>query len=176
MPASKAEQVLEAIRVLLQAMPGATIERNSGLPEKIPAGGLLILRDGIRASRSRPSAASAARTTSMRSSSRSTSRRVMRRRATLPSTPSSRRSARPSKPTQPRRPRLRLDVWPAGAGNRGGGGRTGTQDRNAHRDRRLRERRSSLSEREHQNQQRRYSKLLDQVHSSVDALDHRLAF
>jgi hypothetical protein len=46
MPASKAEQVLEAIRVLLQAMPGATIERNSGLPEKIPAGGLLILRDG----------------------------------------------------------------------------------------------------------------------------------
>jgi hypothetical protein len=27
-------------------MPGATIERNSGLPEKIPAGGLLILRDG----------------------------------------------------------------------------------------------------------------------------------
>ena len=46
MPASKAEQVLASIRVLLEAMPGATVERNSGLPEKIPAGGLFILRDG----------------------------------------------------------------------------------------------------------------------------------
>jgi len=46
MPASKAEQVLGEIRALLEAMPGATIERNSGLPEKIPAGGLTILRDG----------------------------------------------------------------------------------------------------------------------------------
>jgi hypothetical protein len=46
MPASKAEQVLEAIRALLEAMPGATVERNSVLPEKTPAGGLIILRDG----------------------------------------------------------------------------------------------------------------------------------
>jgi hypothetical protein len=46
MPASKAEQVLEAIRALLEAIPGATIERNSVLPEKVPAGGLIILRDG----------------------------------------------------------------------------------------------------------------------------------
>ena len=46
MPASKAEQVLEAIRALLEAIPGATIERNSVLPEKVPDGGLIILRDG----------------------------------------------------------------------------------------------------------------------------------
>jgi hypothetical protein len=46
MPASKAEQVLASIRVLLEAMPGATVERNSVLPEKVPAGGLIILRDG----------------------------------------------------------------------------------------------------------------------------------
>jgi hypothetical protein len=46
MPASKAEQVLEAVKALLEAVPGATVERNSVLPEKVPAGGLVILRDG----------------------------------------------------------------------------------------------------------------------------------
>jgi Transposase DDE domain group 1 len=46
MPASKAEQVLEAIRALLETVPGASVERNSVLPEKIPDGGLIILRDG----------------------------------------------------------------------------------------------------------------------------------
>jgi hypothetical protein len=46
MPASKAEQVLEAIRALLETVPGAAIERNSVLPETIPASGLIILRDG----------------------------------------------------------------------------------------------------------------------------------
>jgi hypothetical protein len=46
MPASKAEQVLDSIRALLEAMPGATVERDSVLPEKVPAGGLIILRDG----------------------------------------------------------------------------------------------------------------------------------
>ena len=46
MPASKAEQVLEAIKALLEAVPGAVAERNNVLPEKIPAGGLIILRDG----------------------------------------------------------------------------------------------------------------------------------
>src|SRR5918992_5671579 len=46
MPASKAEQVLEALKALLQTVPGAAVERNSVLPEKIPDGGLLILRDG----------------------------------------------------------------------------------------------------------------------------------
>jgi hypothetical protein len=46
MPTSKAEQVLEALRAVLETVPGATVERNSVLPEKIPAGGLIILRDG----------------------------------------------------------------------------------------------------------------------------------
>ena len=46
MPASKAEQVLEAIRETLQTIPGAVVQRNSVLPEKIPDAGLIILRDG----------------------------------------------------------------------------------------------------------------------------------
>ena len=46
MQASKAEQVLEAIKALLETVPGAVVERNSVLPEKIPTGGLIILRDG----------------------------------------------------------------------------------------------------------------------------------
>src|SRR5919106_3369683 len=46
MPASKAEQVLEALKALLETVPDAVVERNSVLPEKIPGGGLIILRDG----------------------------------------------------------------------------------------------------------------------------------
>jgi hypothetical protein len=46
MPASKAEQVLDALKALLETAPGAVVERNSVLPEKIPHGGLIILRDG----------------------------------------------------------------------------------------------------------------------------------
>jgi hypothetical protein len=46
MSASKAEQVLDALNALLETVPGATIDRNSVLPEKIPDGGLIILRDG----------------------------------------------------------------------------------------------------------------------------------
>jgi hypothetical protein len=46
MPASKAEQVLDALKELLEMVPGAVVERNSVLPEKIPDGGLIILRDG----------------------------------------------------------------------------------------------------------------------------------
>jgi hypothetical protein len=46
MPASKAEQVLEALKMLLETVPSATVDRNSVLPEKIPNGGLIILRDG----------------------------------------------------------------------------------------------------------------------------------
>jgi hypothetical protein len=46
MPASKAEQVLEEIKASLATIPDAVVERNSVLPEKIPAGGLIILRDG----------------------------------------------------------------------------------------------------------------------------------
>jgi hypothetical protein len=46
MPASKAEQVLEGLRAELETVAGVTVERNRVLPEKIPAGGLIILRDG----------------------------------------------------------------------------------------------------------------------------------
>jgi hypothetical protein len=46
MPASKAEQILDALKALLGTVPGVTVERNSALPEKIPDGGLVILRDG----------------------------------------------------------------------------------------------------------------------------------
>jgi hypothetical protein len=46
MPASKTEQVLEALKMLLETVPDAVVERNSVLSEKVPAGGLIILRDG----------------------------------------------------------------------------------------------------------------------------------
>jgi hypothetical protein len=46
MPASKAEQVLGALKGLLETLPDAVVERNSVLPEKIPDGSLIILRDG----------------------------------------------------------------------------------------------------------------------------------
>jgi hypothetical protein len=46
MPASKAEQVLEALKAVLHTVPGSKVERNTVRPEKIPAGGLIVLRDG----------------------------------------------------------------------------------------------------------------------------------
>ena len=46
MPASKTEQVLVVIKGQLQTIPEAMVERNSVLPEKVPTGGLIILRDG----------------------------------------------------------------------------------------------------------------------------------
>jgi hypothetical protein len=46
MPASKAEQILDALKALLGTVPGAAVDRNSVLPEKIPDDGLVILRDG----------------------------------------------------------------------------------------------------------------------------------
>jgi hypothetical protein len=46
MPASRAEQVLDALKALLETVPDAVIQRNSVLPEKIPGGGLIILCDG----------------------------------------------------------------------------------------------------------------------------------
>jgi hypothetical protein len=45
-PASKAEQMLDALKALLETVPDAVVERNSILLEKIPGGGLIILRDG----------------------------------------------------------------------------------------------------------------------------------
>jgi hypothetical protein len=46
MPASKAEQVLDALKALLETIPDAVVDRNSVLPEKIQDGGLIIVRDG----------------------------------------------------------------------------------------------------------------------------------
>jgi hypothetical protein len=46
MPASKAEQLLDALKALLETVPDAVIQRNTVLPEKVPAGGLIIVRDG----------------------------------------------------------------------------------------------------------------------------------
>lgn len=43
---SQAEKILEKLKTLIQAATPAKIERNSGVPEKIPAPGLVIIRDG----------------------------------------------------------------------------------------------------------------------------------
>jgi len=40
------ETILQALLAALQTMPGATVLRGEVLPERIPAEGLLILRDG----------------------------------------------------------------------------------------------------------------------------------
>jgi hypothetical protein len=45
--ASHREAVLDAIRELLAAaLPAAKVERNAAKPERIPTGGLVIIRDG----------------------------------------------------------------------------------------------------------------------------------
>jgi hypothetical protein len=44
---SKREQVLDAIKTLIaSALPNAEVKRNLAKPERIPPGGLVILRDG----------------------------------------------------------------------------------------------------------------------------------
>ena len=43
---SKTELILEAIKARLETAPGARVERNTAVPEKIPSGGLIVLRDG----------------------------------------------------------------------------------------------------------------------------------
>ncbi|MBL6934107.1 MAG: acyl-CoA transferase [Alphaproteobacteria bacterium] len=43
---SKPEQILQVIKARLEAVPNAKIERNTAVPEKIPTGGLIVLRDG----------------------------------------------------------------------------------------------------------------------------------
>ena len=40
------ETILQALLAALQAVPAATVLREDILPERVPAGGLLILRDG----------------------------------------------------------------------------------------------------------------------------------
>ena len=43
---SKREQVLSALFDRLRTVPGATVRRNEALPVSVPAGSLIILRDG----------------------------------------------------------------------------------------------------------------------------------
>ena len=43
---SKTEQILTALTERLRGMPKAKVERNTAAPEKISAGGLIVLRDG----------------------------------------------------------------------------------------------------------------------------------
>ena len=43
---TKRETVLQALFTLLSGLAGPTVMRNSNLPERIPAGGIVILRDG----------------------------------------------------------------------------------------------------------------------------------
>lgn len=43
---TRREQVLAALFERLQTIPQATVRRNELLPEKVPAGGLVVLRDG----------------------------------------------------------------------------------------------------------------------------------
>jgi hypothetical protein len=43
---SRAEAIINALQARLETVSGANVERNSVLPEKIPEGGLIILRDG----------------------------------------------------------------------------------------------------------------------------------
>jgi hypothetical protein len=45
MPSTR-EQVLSALDELLRMIPGAAVKRNEALPSSVPAGGLVILRDG----------------------------------------------------------------------------------------------------------------------------------
>ncbi len=43
---TRREEVLAALLARLQTMPGAIVKREEPLPDKIPAAGLVILRDG----------------------------------------------------------------------------------------------------------------------------------
>lgn len=43
---SKTETILQALATLVEGAVNAKFERNASVPEKIPAGGLVILRDG----------------------------------------------------------------------------------------------------------------------------------
>ena len=43
---TRREQVLAALFERLRAIPQAAVRRNEPLPEKVPAGGLVVLRDG----------------------------------------------------------------------------------------------------------------------------------
>jgi len=43
---TKRETILQALFTLLSSVAGPTVLRNANLPERVPAGGIVILRDG----------------------------------------------------------------------------------------------------------------------------------
>ncbi|MEI8395032.1 MAG: acyl-CoA transferase [Rhodospirillaceae bacterium] len=43
---SRRESVLQALLAVLTTVPGASVERETAIPERVPQGGLIILRDG----------------------------------------------------------------------------------------------------------------------------------
>jgi len=43
---SKTEQILSALHTMLGTIPDVQVERNEAIPIQIPAGGLIIIRDG----------------------------------------------------------------------------------------------------------------------------------
>ena len=43
---SKPEQIIQAVLARLETLPTTKVERNAAVPEHIPAGGLIVLRDG----------------------------------------------------------------------------------------------------------------------------------
>ena len=43
---SKTERILTALTARLRALPKAKVERNTAVPERVPRGGLIVLRDG----------------------------------------------------------------------------------------------------------------------------------
>ena len=51
---SRAEAILQRLQLALSGIGDATVERNSVLPEKVPTGGLIILRDGDPGEPERP--------------------------------------------------------------------------------------------------------------------------
>ena len=134
MPASKAEQVLDALKALLETVPDAVVERNSVLPEKIPDGGLIILRDGDPGE---PEQALGGFGSTYYQHAVEIEVYVEEgdaaaRDAAFDALLQADRNSTRSRP-DPRRPRLRPDLRPARAGDRGGRGRTGDQERDAHR-------------------------------------------
>jgi hypothetical protein len=142
MPASEAERVLEAIKAPLEAVPGAIVERNSVLPEKVPTGGLIILRDGDPGEPEQALGGFGSTYYQHAVEIRRGRRCGGARRRLRRSPPADRCCARGG--PDPRWSRLRPDLRPARTGHRGDRRRTGNQNRDAHRDCRLRERRSSL--------------------------------
>ena len=122
MPASKAEQVLDALKVLLGTVPDAVVERNSALPEKVPGGGLIIVRDGDPGE---PEQA-------LGGFGSTYYQHAVEVEVYLEEGDAAARDAAFDALLQqigvaldPRRPRLRPDLWPPRGGNRGRGWRAG---------------------------------------------------